>query len=313
MLGTVVSLVHVLGNLSAPETLGPAISGAFIATLYGVGSANVVYLPVCYSLQMLSQKEVDERTLVLEGILAIQAGDNPRMVQQKLLSFVAPAERAAVEGGGEAKADLKAVADARRPGRVGSQPWPGTARRRSAATITADHPDERWLVTYADLMTLLVALFMVLFSISSVNKSKFESLQHSLQDAFSGQGSCPAGKSIKESGGTDEHQDAVAAPPESSLQPFVGGKRHVAVQGRRPPGQGRGAAVPEAQAQIDAVAAKQGLVGKIKATVTDEGLLIRLLTDNLLFDSGSATPRPGVAAAAQGDRPRCWAPRPTTS
>ncbi|QEC46856.1 motility protein A [Baekduia soli] len=109
VLGTVVSLVHVLGNLSAPETLGPAISGAFIATLYGVGSANVVYLPVCYSLQMMSAKEVDERSLILEGVLAIQAGDNPRIVQQKLLSYVAPAERLEVEGGG--KADLKAVAE----------------------------------------------------------------------------------------------------------------------------------------------------------------------------------------------------------
>jgi len=108
VLGTVVSLVHVLSNLSAPETLGPAISGAFIATLYGVGSANVVYLPVCYSLQMLSQKEVDERSLVLEGILAIQAGDNPRMVQQKLLSYLGPAEREIVESG-DAKTELKSV------------------------------------------------------------------------------------------------------------------------------------------------------------------------------------------------------------
>src|SRR3954452_25414972 len=110
VLGTVVSLIHVLGNLSAPESLGPAISGAFIATLYGVGSANVVYLPVCYMLQMLSGREVDERTLIVEGILAIQAGDNPRIVQQKLLSFVAPADREALEGGG--KAELKAVPDA---------------------------------------------------------------------------------------------------------------------------------------------------------------------------------------------------------
>jgi len=111
VLGTVVSLVHVLSNLSAPETLGPAISGAFIATLYGVGSANVVYLPVCYSLQMLSQKEADERNLIVEGILAIQAGDNPRIVQQKLLSYIAPAEREAVENP-EGKADLKAVPSA---------------------------------------------------------------------------------------------------------------------------------------------------------------------------------------------------------
>ena len=97
VLGTVVSLVHVLSNLSAPETLGPAISGAFIATLYGVGSANVVYYPVAYTLQMLSSKEVEERTLIVEGILAIQAGDNPRIVQRKLISFVPPAEREAIE------------------------------------------------------------------------------------------------------------------------------------------------------------------------------------------------------------------------
>src|SRR4051795_4719828 len=97
VLGTVVSLVHVLSTLAAPETLGPAISGAFIATLYGVGSANVVYFPVCYTLQAMSQAEVEERTLVLEGILAIQSGDNPRVVQEKLLSFIPPAERASVE------------------------------------------------------------------------------------------------------------------------------------------------------------------------------------------------------------------------
>jgi chemotaxis protein MotA len=110
VLGTVISLVHVLGNLSAPETLGPSISAAFIATLYGVGSANVVYLPVCYSLQMLSGKEVDERTMILEGILAIQAGDNPRIVQQKLLSYIAPADRDAIENGD--KDALRAVPDA---------------------------------------------------------------------------------------------------------------------------------------------------------------------------------------------------------
>src|SRR3954469_14862358 len=86
-----------------------------------------------------------------------------------------------------------------------------------------DHPDERWLVTYADLMTLLVALFMVLFSISSVNTSKFESLQHSLQDAFSGK-IMPGGQSIKEAGGTSNVVNPSEAAPESNLQPYVGGK-----------------------------------------------------------------------------------------
>jgi chemotaxis protein MotA len=93
--GTVMGLVHVLENLSAPSTLGPAISSAFIATLYGVGSANVVFLPVANKLKYLSSLEQELGYLTIEGILAIQAGDNPRVVESKLLSYVAPEERAA--------------------------------------------------------------------------------------------------------------------------------------------------------------------------------------------------------------------------
>jgi len=93
IIGTVMGLVHVLHNLSHPETLGPSISGAFIATLIGVGTANVVYYPVAYRLKGLSAAEADARAMVLEGILAIQAGDNPRIVTEKLLSFVPPEAR----------------------------------------------------------------------------------------------------------------------------------------------------------------------------------------------------------------------------
>jgi chemotaxis protein MotA len=95
ILGTVCSLVHVLQNLSNPDTLGPAISGAFIATLYGVGSANVVYYPVANKLKAVSAQEMELRTMTLEGILAIQAGDNPRVVEDKLIAFLSPEERAA--------------------------------------------------------------------------------------------------------------------------------------------------------------------------------------------------------------------------
>jgi chemotaxis protein MotA len=87
-------LVHVLQNLSQPATLGPAISGAFIATLYGVASANIVFLPIATKLKTLSAEEQELRTMTLEGILAIQAGDNPRVVADKLLSFIPPTERA---------------------------------------------------------------------------------------------------------------------------------------------------------------------------------------------------------------------------
>ena len=98
IIGTVMGLVHVLQNLSAPSTLGPSISGAFIATLLGVGSANVVYLPIANRLKALSTQEVELRTMTLDGILAVQAGDNPRVVAEKLGSFVAPADRGTDEG-----------------------------------------------------------------------------------------------------------------------------------------------------------------------------------------------------------------------
>jgi chemotaxis protein MotA len=100
IIGTVMGLVHVLQNLSQPSSLGPAISTAFIATLLGVGAANVVFLPVAARLRALSAVEVELRTLTLDGILSVQAGDNPRVVADKLSSFVAPAERGDEEDDG---------------------------------------------------------------------------------------------------------------------------------------------------------------------------------------------------------------------
>jgi chemotaxis protein MotA len=107
IIGTVFGLVHVLENLDSPATLGPAISAAFIATLLGVGIANVVFLPAANRLKQLSGEEREFRMLTIEGILGIQAGDNPRVLADKLLTFVPPSER-------EAKAadDKAASADA---------------------------------------------------------------------------------------------------------------------------------------------------------------------------------------------------------
>jgi chemotaxis protein MotA len=119
ILGTVLGLVHVLQNLDQPSTLGPAISGAFIATLYGVGSANVIFLPVAAKLHHIADAETSLRELTIEGLLAIQAGDNPRVVAEKLEAFVPPEERGtakaaeapAGKGAAEPKADpLKAAA-----------------------------------------------------------------------------------------------------------------------------------------------------------------------------------------------------------
>jgi chemotaxis protein MotA len=105
IIGTVLSLVHVLENLSNPASLGHSIAGAFIATLYGVGSANLVFLPVANKLKELSAEELVYREMQLEAILSIQAGDNPRMLGEKLETFLAPSERAK-----QAEADAAAAA-----------------------------------------------------------------------------------------------------------------------------------------------------------------------------------------------------------
>jgi chemotaxis protein MotA len=107
VLGTVISLVHVLGNLSDPDSLGPAISVAFLATLMGVGSANVLFLPVATRLKQISGWEVEFRHMTVEGILSLQAGENPRMVAEKLLAYVPPKERDSVNLPGSPK--LQAV------------------------------------------------------------------------------------------------------------------------------------------------------------------------------------------------------------
>jgi chemotaxis protein MotA len=110
IIGTVFGLVHVLGNLSQPETLGPSISAAFIATLLGISTANIVYLPIAARLKQLSQEELHFRSMTLEGILAIQAGDNPRVVQEKLTAYIPPSERMTDEEAAEAAKAQKEAA-----------------------------------------------------------------------------------------------------------------------------------------------------------------------------------------------------------
>ena len=101
-----------LQNLAAPSTLGPSISSAFLATLMGVGSANVIFLPVANRLKAISAEEVELRMMTLEGILSLQAGDNPRLVADKLMSYLPPAERESEDGPGPSSqaANLQAEA-----------------------------------------------------------------------------------------------------------------------------------------------------------------------------------------------------------
>lgn len=90
IIGTVMGLVNVLGNLSNADSLGPAIATAFLATLYGIASANILFLPVAGKLKNRSANEILVYEVALEGILSVQSGDNPRIVEEKLKAFLAP-------------------------------------------------------------------------------------------------------------------------------------------------------------------------------------------------------------------------------
>ena len=93
-------LITVLSNLGGdPEALGHGIATAFVATFYGVGMANVLLLLIAENLKVKSAEERMVREMILEGILSIQAGDNPRIVREKLEAFLPPGQRSKDDDG----------------------------------------------------------------------------------------------------------------------------------------------------------------------------------------------------------------------
>lgn len=98
IIGTVLGLAHALEGLDDPAGLGHAISAAFMATLWGVMSANVFFLPLSAKLKRMSAVEVAHRQLLVHGVLAIQAGVSPRAVGERLKSHLPPKQRDAVGG-----------------------------------------------------------------------------------------------------------------------------------------------------------------------------------------------------------------------
>jgi chemotaxis protein MotA len=88
MLGTVIGIVFTLANLTTPDEIGAKVAIAFITTLYGALFANFIFLPIGGRLKRMSKVEISERELALEGMLAVQAGDNPQIVRQRLEAFL---------------------------------------------------------------------------------------------------------------------------------------------------------------------------------------------------------------------------------
>jgi chemotaxis protein MotB len=184
----------------------------------------------------------------------------------------------------------------------------GRGRRRGGAGAH-DESGERWLLTYADMITLLMALFMVLFSISSVNISKYQTLQESLKAAFSGN-ILPGGKAIAQQGSTANAShvpatfelqaiEPVATEGSSSLQNSTAqgtqgaqgtqSAQSVAVIQRQSSAQREESEFAQIERELNAYAAAHGFSKSVEASIESRGLVIKVLTDDLLFPSGQAT------------------------
>jgi chemotaxis protein MotB len=183
--------------------------------------------------------------------------------------------------------------------------------RRRGAEEEGEDGGERWLLTYSDMITLLMALFMVLFSISSVNISKFRTLQQALRAAFSGN-VLPGGKDIAEPGATANSSRTPTLADIQSIVPLTTiTSTDLENSPEQNPGAGPGAGAgagghgmsaaaaaaaqhqqdefQQIKHQLETYAAKHGFSNDVHATIENRGLVIRVLTDKLLFPSGSAT------------------------
>jgi len=93
VLGAVVGLIAALGSLNDIDKLGHSIAAAFIATLLGIFTGYVLWLPIANKLKMLSKLEIAEKRMIIEGVLSLQAGDSPTAIEAKLMVFIPQSER----------------------------------------------------------------------------------------------------------------------------------------------------------------------------------------------------------------------------
>jgi chemotaxis protein MotA len=92
-LGAVLGLIHVMENLADPSKLGGGIAVAFVATIYGVGAANLFFLPLANKIKLKLKEEAGARTMTIMGLVGLAQGENPRLLQEKLEGFLPYSER----------------------------------------------------------------------------------------------------------------------------------------------------------------------------------------------------------------------------
>jgi chemotaxis protein MotB len=160
-------------------------------------------------------------------------------------------------------------------------------RRRRGDKHAEEHPDERWLLTYSDMITLLMALFIVLWSISSVNISKFDELKASLQSAFSGK-VLPANTSIMEGSTAPFAQDGAPVEPINRNPQPAFQMNSISSDLQHAAEQQDVENLLKIKEKVEDFARTHGFSGRLKTSIDQQGLVVQLLTDEVLFDSGQA-------------------------
>jgi len=101
IIGAVIGLIHVMENLDDPSGVGAGIAVAFVATVYGLMGANLILLPISKKGRLLTALHGIDCQIVIEGLLSISAGENPRLIQEKLMGFLTHEQKVKMEGGGK--------------------------------------------------------------------------------------------------------------------------------------------------------------------------------------------------------------------
>jgi chemotaxis protein MotB len=161
----------------------------------------------------------------------------------------------------------------------------GHGRRRGGGGHEEGHgADERWLLTYSDMITLLMALFIIMWAISAVNKTKFDELRVSLREAFTHEKVLNGQTSVFENQGASEQTPLAIVPrdPASTVARQIDRIQALREQQN----------LQHLQQILKRYAARHGLSGQLRTAIDERGLVIRLLTDKLLFESGSGVLQP---------------------
>jgi chemotaxis protein MotB len=166
----------------------------------------------------------------------------------------------------------------------------GGGRGRKKRGDHFEHPDERWLLTYADMITLLMALFIVMWSMSTVNISKFSALKDSLHEAFNGE--------VVEGGtGVLDGGNQVLEPNGARVKPVVTPREQTeasAAELAKAAAEAETASLRELARKVNEYAHAHQLDKRIQTKIDERGLIVSLLTDKVLFDSGAAVVKPGA-------------------